>query len=86
MSSLKELTFLAAEIEARLIESEGEVTEALAELMVEAERLPSKVDSISFVIDSLESKANLLKFKSEAYLKAAKTHENAVRSLKNHVK
>lgn len=86
MSTLQELILLSAEIESKLVANEGEVDEALSELLVRAEELPSKIDSIAYVLESLENRETQLKAKEQAFKDAARRTRLASDRMKSYLK
>jgi len=84
--NLQELIILSAQIEQRLSENGGEIDEALSDLLVLADKLPSKIDAVHFVQNKLEFSAEALKARADEYRKASDSHKNAALRLQNYVK
>ncbi len=72
--SLMALVDQASELEKALIESNGEVTEAIAALLeVNELHLPAKVDGYAFFIDRMDSVETFYNEKAAMFLKLAKS-------------
>lgn len=85
--TLGELVVQSAEISRALVESDGELTNQLEDLLKDFETgLTHKIDGYSFIEDQLEVQAAFFKKKAEVYTRIAKAHERAQERLRDRLK
>lgn len=81
--SLIELTQIANDIQMKLMESMGEVTDEIEKALVEIEsRLPDKVDGYKFIIDKAQSDIEFWTKKSDEAHEIAQRLSNYISKLK----
>lgn len=86
-NSLVRLVELSVSVETKLLESGGELTPEVEEMLeVVAEELPAKVDSYKAVMDRLALSEEFYSDRAAEYKKAAKACEKAIERLKDNVK
>jgi len=79
---LSDLVILSAEIEALLVDSQGEITEAIEnKLALRDELLPAKVESYAHIMEKMKALQQLYAKKANEFFKVAESCENIVDKL-----
>lgn len=84
--SLIAISRLSAEIELKLIESEGLITEEIESMIAVSANMPAKVDSYHEVIEKFIDTSERLKNKAKKYEAAAKRYSAIVDHLKENIR
>lgn len=84
--TLYKIVSVSCEIKKALIEGMGEITEEMSAQLLEIEKqLPSKVDGYKYVIEDLQSEAELWKKRAETFNKVAESFSDYSQKMKDSI-
>lgn len=85
-NSLSNLIHAYADLEAKLLENSGEITEEMYEVVSLSEMLPQKVDKVQFVRERLKQSIEFFEEKEKQYQKYRKALEKSKERLDAYIK